>query len=516
MKSSRSVHPGTLCTATVLVLLLGALYRGAFSWLVRVDWVREDYSSSALIPLIVGYLLYERRAALLGTAPVPSWLGVLPVLAGLALFWLGELAGEFFSLYLSFWLVLVGLLWCWMGSRRLRALGFPLFILLAMFPLPSYLTDLITLRLKLISSWLGVWVMRLYGLSAFREGNMIDLGFTKLQVVDACSGLRYFIPLLVLAVLLASYYRAPLWKRTLFVLSAVPVSVLTNGLRIASVGILYQFIGPVVAEGFFHDFSGWFIFMFSLGLLLLELRLLKRLLPEPPEPARPQAAGEAQPSQAARRGGWAPAQLVVPLLLLAATLAASTGIDFRQKVVPARSFGEFPLELSGWRGNRLSMEQQYQDRLKLDDYSLVDYQDTLGRTVSFYAAYYASQSKGESIHSPATCLPGSGWVFEDSGAVAVPLDRRAGIVQVNRAYMQKGGVRELTYYWFPQRGRILTSAWQLKFYNFWDALTRRRTDGALVRLMTPVYETERLSDAETRLQGFTRQIVPVLARFIPQ
>ncbi|HBG04832.1 MAG: VPLPA-CTERM-specific exosortase XrtD [Geobacteraceae bacterium GWC2_58_44] len=515
MKSSCSVHPGTACTATLLAVLLGALYCGTFSWLVTVDWLREDYSSSALIPLIAAYLLYDRRAAVARSPWRPSWLGLLPVCCGIALYWLGELAGEFFSLYLSFWLVLVGLLWSWLGGARLKVLRFPLLFLLAMFPLPNYLNTMVTLKLKLISSWLGVWVMRLCGLSAYREGNVIDLGFTKLQVVDACSGLRYFIPLLVLSVLLASYYRAPLWKRGLFVLSSIPVSVVTNGLRIASVGILYQFFGPVVAEGFFHDFSGWFIFMFSLGLLLLELRLLKRFLPEAPlKPLRLEP--EAAAPRAACRGSRVPLQLALPVLLLSATLAASTCIDFREKVVPARSFGEFPLVLSGWQGVRGEMEQLYLDSLDLDDYSMVDYRDPKGRTVSFYAAYYASQSKGASIHSPATCLPGSGWIFQESGAVAVPLAERGASLQVNRAFMQKGGVQELTYYWFPQRGRLLTSAWQLKFYTFWDALTRRRTDGALVRVITPVYQGERLADAETRLQGFARELTPVLTRFVPQ
>jgi len=507
---SRSLRTGTALSAALLVLLLAALYRGAFTWLVTMDWIREDYSSSGLIPLVVAYLVYERRAALGRTPWAPSWKGLLPAGCGLALYWLGELSGEYFSLYLSFWLVLVGLVWCWMGSARLRVLGFPLCFLLAMFPLPNYLNNMVTLKLKLVSSMLGVWVMRLYGLSAFREGNVIDLGFTRLQVVDACSGLRYFIPLLVLALLIVNYYRAPLWKRALFVLSAVPVSVLTNGLRIASVGILYQYFGPVVAEGFFHDFSGWFIFMFSLGLLLLELKLWKRLLPDPAP--LPQTGAQAwAPVAAAPRF---PVQLALPVLLLLGSLAASGGIDFRQKVVPTRAFSEFPLELSGWKGNRTRMEQAYLDTLKLDDYSMVDYRDAGGKTVGFYAAFYGSQTKGESIHSPESCLPGTGWEFRESGAVALPMGA-AGTMQVNRAYMQKGGTKELTYYWFPQRGRVLTSLFQLKLYNFWDALTRHRTDGALVRLITPIYDSEQVGDADRRLQGFTRGLVPELAKFIP-
>jgi exosortase D (VPLPA-CTERM-specific) len=513
--TSRYLPAGTMITAALLLTLLCALYHGAFAWLVTVDWVREDYSSSALIPAVAAYLVWERRAALARVPRVPSWQGCLAVGVGLVLYWLGELSGEFFSLYLSFWLTLVGLVWAWMGTRVLRALGFPLFFLLAMFPLPNYLNNMLTLKLKLLSSWLGVWVMRLYGLSAYREGNVIDLGFTKLQVVDACSGLRYFIPLLVLALLMANYYRAPLWKRALFVLSAVPVSVLTNGLRIASVGILYQYFGPMVAEGFFHDFSGWFIFMLSLGLLLLELRLWKRWLPDPAPPAQGPADCGLIPVASWR--AW-PVQLVLPVLLLAGSLAATGAVDFRQKTVPARSFGEFPLEVSGWQGTRTKMEQVYRDALKFDDYSMVDYRDPGGKTVSFYAAYYGSQAKGESIHSPDSCLPGSGWVFEESGALALALGAGSGsgTMRVNRAYMQKAGVKELTYYWFPQRGRVLTSLFQLKLYNFWDALTRRRTDGALVRLITPIYDSEKVGDADLRLQSFTRGLVPELAKFIPR
>ena len=511
MTPTTQVRPGTVLTSLVLVGLLAVLYREPFTWLVTVDWAREDYGSSAFVPLIAAYLVYERRALLKRTPRSPAWTGALPVLAGVLLYWVGELSGEFFTMYLSFWLVLSGLTWSWMGSRRLKVLAFPLFFLLAMFPLPNYLNTMVTLKLKLISSWLGVWMIRLYGMSAYREGNVIDLGFTRLQVVDACSGLRYFIPLVVLALLLASYYRAPLWKRGLFVLSAVPVSILTNGLRIASVGILYRFFGPVVAEGFFHDFSGWFIFMFSLGILLLELRLFKRYLPDP---VRSQAEPEAAAERPSAPPPLCPPQLAVPALLLVLSLAVSAGVDFRQKVVPAGSLGAFPLELPGWKGSRTTMEQPYLDALKLDDYAMVEYRDGEKRAVSLYVAYYGSQSKGVSVHSPASCLPGSGWEFEESGAVAVPL--AAGSMRVSRAYMEKGGGRQLTYYWFPQRGRVLTNLWQLKLYTLWDAITRRRTDGALVRVITPLYGSERPADAEARLQGFTREVVPVLARFIPR
>lgn len=126
---------------------------------------------------------------------------------GIAFFWLGELGGEYLTLYLSVWLVLVGLCWFHLGWQKLKIIAFPLVMALAMFPLPGFLYGKISVQLKLISSHLGVAMMQLSGMSAYREGNVIDLGFTQLQVVDACSGLRYLIPLIVLGVLLPTCSR---------------------------------------------------------------------------------------------------------------------------------------------------------------------------------------------------------------------------------------------------------------------------------------------------------------------
>jgi EpsI family protein len=163
------------------------------------------------------------------------------------------------------------------------------------------------------------------------------------------------------------------------------------------------------------------------------------------------------------------------------------------------------------------MEQKFITELDLSDYTIVDYRNGHGKGVNFYVAYYESQRKGESIHSPETCLPGSGWDFRQSGTTTIALagHNPTGIT-VNRAFMEKGGQRQLSYFWFPQRGRVLTNAYQLKLFTFWDALTRQRTDGALVRLITPIYDREEVADAEKRLQSFTRDIVPVLNEHLPK
>ncbi len=507
------------------LFLFTLLFYSAYQHLF-VEWQGEDYNYCLFVPLIFLYLLWEKRTALRSVPAVPSWGGLVPLVLGIALYWLGELGGEFYTIYIGSWFVLIGIAWTYTGWNKLKIAAIPFCFLIPMFPFPRFITNNLTLELKLISSKLGVVLMQWCGLAAYREGNVIDLGFTRLQVVDACSGLRYFFPLIIMGLLLAYYYKAALWKKVLLVVSAIPISVVTNGLRIASVGILYQFWGPAAAEGLFHDFSGWFIFMCSLGLLLLEMLILNKIFPSSVSEEMRAAANRlsekaAQPEPAAPRAVSArhrflPAQFIVSAILLVVSILLAHGVDFREKVPSSRPFDQFPLRMSNWQGVRTIMEKEYLDALKFDDYVMVDYKDPQGKMVSFYTAYFGSQTKGGSIHSPASCLPGGGWVFEESGDVTFPLKNGAGGMRVNRAYMQKGGVRELTYYWFPQRGRIVTNLFQLKLYTFWNALTSRRTDGALVRVITPVYESEQLADADTRLQGFTREMTPVLATFLPK
>ncbi len=511
-----------LIGAGVYSLLLAGIFFNTFTYLVP-QWERGDFTYCYLVPLIVLYLIREKKDQLSATPSIPSWKGLQVLGLGIVFFWLGELGGEYFTLYLSFWLILAGLSLLHLGWEKSKIVSFPLTLILAIFPPPNFIYQKISVTLKLASSQLGVFIMQLCGMSAYREGNVIDLGFTQLQVVDACSGLRYLFPLMLLGILLAYFYKEALWKKILLVISTVPISIFVNGLRIASVGMLYPVFGPKVASGFFHDFSGWFIFMVSLGILLFEMWVLKKIYPQMSAGDKEQGAGaEAEagiiqnPKPKTRNLLFQP-QFVAAVILLGATWGLSQGIEFREKVPIAKSFDQFPVKIGEWNGTRGIMEQKFIDALDLSDYVLVDYLNQKGRSVNFYVAYYESQRKGESIHSPATCMPGGGWIFKQAGAVKLPFKLKdKGLMPVNRALMEKSGTRQLTYYWFPQRGRILTNAYQLKIYAFWDALTRQRTDGALVRVMTPVYEFEELENAEKRLQGFVKEIVPALEKYLPQ
>ncbi len=501
----------TILAVISYVMLLGVMYADALRQLLH-RWGLPDYNYCYLMPPVVLYILWSRRRAFLDLPARPSLLGGLPLLlVGVGFFWLGELGGEFFTLYLSLWLVIVGLVWLHQGWPRLKAISFALFMLLFSFPLPNFLHQKVSWYLKLQSTRIGVRLMQLMGMSAYREGNIIDLGITQLQVVDACSGLRYFFPIIILSLLLAWSFRASWWKRALLVISSVPLIVFINSIRIALTGLLYEHVGPWVAEGFFHDFAGWFMFMIALAIFLPEMWLLKRIFPGPPSPSREKILSKAA-LRAEKPRSWP--VFLIALLILGGSLGLSRGINFREQIPAARPFSTFPLEIDGWRGQRQVMEQRFIDALDFSDYALIDYRDQRGQTLNFYVAYYESQRKGESIHSPATCLPGSGWNFKQAGVITVPLADGKNL-QVRRAVMSKGPVRQLVYYWFPQRGRDLTNAYQLKLYNFWDALTRQRTDGALVRLITPISNSEPAAAADSRLQAFLVQVLPVLNRYLP-
>lgn len=320
-------------------------------------------------------------------------------------------------------------------------------------------------------------------------------------------------------------------EKITLVISTIPLAILTNSFRVSMVGILYKFFGVRVAEGFFHDFSGWVIFVISIILLLVEVWILQRIFLENSTAheqqfnlkgslAQQKQSGQKEKSPISKeqhlKGIIHQPHFLLISGLIVMTILLSTGVEFREKIPISQSFAHFPDKIGDWSGNRQKMSQKYLDALDLSDYLLVDYQDTTSKSINFYVAYYESQRKGESIHTPETCLPGSGWVYKELGPGEVRLPDMNKSVKMNRALVQKGKARQLSYFWFSQRGRTLSNAYQLKLFTFLGALTKQRTDGALVRLITPIYESESLAEADERLKKFTYQVDPVLSQFLPQ
>lgn len=502
--------------AVALVVIL--MYWDGLTYLVQQWTGSEEYSHGFLIPLVAGYLLWQNKAALRRLEMRGSWTGVIVVAMGLLLFLLGELSTLYILVQYSLLIVLAGLVLAFAGFAGLRATWVPLVVLLLMIPLPNFLYQGLSSELQLTSSKLGVAFIRAAGVSVFLEGNVIDLGAMKLQVAEACNGLRYLFPLLTVSFILAYVYRAPIWVRVMVFLSALPITILMNSMRIGVIGLLVERWGPAMAEGFMHDFEGWVVFMLSVALLLAEIWLIARLRGDRRQmnqliglqwPARAPATAEVKYRDA-------PPPFMVGAGLLVVMTAVALTLPARTEAIPAReSFALFPNQIGTWQGHRQRLEQIYVDALKFDDYLLANYTRG-GKAVNLYAAYYASQRKGESAHSPRSCIPGGGWEISDLSTRRLEGVHAGGdALEVNRVVVQKGSARQLVYYWFQQRGRDITSEYMVKWYLFWDALTRNRSDGTLVRLTTAVPAGEDLAEADQRLFEFAQLAVPELRPHIP-
>jgi len=179
-------------------------------------------------------------------------------------------------------------------------------------------------------------------------------------------------------------------------------------------------------------------------------------------------------------------------------------------------FAEFPMSLGGMQGRSEKIDAVYDAELQMDDYLLANYVDKSGGVVNLYMSWYNSQRKGEAVHSPRSCLPGGGWQIKEFGQQDIPGATINGqLLRVNRVVVELGTERQLVYYWFQQRGRVIDNEFAVKWYLFWDALTRHRTDGALVRLIVPLPPSEDISVADRQLTRFAAYVAGDLTRFVP-
>ena len=294
-----SVAPPTvnLWKPVVVAAALAFAYATVLVGLGRQWWDDENYSHGLLIPFIIGYILWTGRARLARAEKRPQvvW-GAAAVLAALGALWAGTAGAELFLQRSSLVLMLAGVALYFWGFRVLRLVLVPLALLLLAVPIPAIIFNRVAFPLQLFASQCAVWAMRLFDIPVLRQGNVIELlplgssTTKKLEVVEACSGIRSLMTLVTLAVVFAyfthpksdgegggrfsSLRRYATWRSAILVASAVPIAIITNAARVSGTGILARYYGTQVADGFFHEFSGWvvyivaFLMLFALGWVL--------------------------------------------------------------------------------------------------------------------------------------------------------------------------------------------------------------------------------------------------------
>jgi len=261
--------------AALLAVLIGWLYFPVLVSLSQQWWSDSNFSHGFLVPFFSFFVVWQHRSALALVPREPSVWGLPVVVLALCTLLLGTLGAEVFLARTSLLLLIAGIVLFFLGWKMLKAVAFPLAFLLLMVPIPAIIFNQITFPLQIFASKLAAWALPLFGVPVLREGNVINLPAMPLEVAEACSGIRSLLSLATLTIIYGYLMESRMLIRVLLALASIPIAVAANGFRIIGTGLLVQYWDPEKAEGFFHAFSGWLIFVSSLFMLFLVHKLLK-------------------------------------------------------------------------------------------------------------------------------------------------------------------------------------------------------------------------------------------------
>jgi EpsI family protein len=314
------------------------------------------------------------------------------------------------------------------------------------------------------------------------------------------------------------------WVRVVLAVAAVPIAVAANSFRVFGTGLLVQYGHADQAEGFYHALSGMLIFAVALIMLFAVHRVISVLCvpnanpktaPAAPRNAAQQHLQE-RPAQGIhmRAGSLRFGIVAVPMLAMAIGLQAHSTTEI---IPPHQSLSSLPSQINGWTGTDDTLSQEDLEILGHPEYLLRDYEtaDPSQNWINFYVVYFPSQKAGDTIHSPEHCLPGAGWIPTLRQVIQLPRPDGSSI-PVNRYVVSKSGERQLVLYWFQAHGRVVASEWWSKYYLISDSIRRNRSDGGMVRLMTPMLKGESPDAAQARIMKLGSQFLPLLDNYIPR
>ncbi|MGO9340648.1 MAG: exosortase A [Terracidiphilus sp.] len=264
--------------AILIGALIAAIYFRVLAKLVLDWWEIPDFSHGFLVPVFAAYLVWAKKDTLFKTKIAPTWSGIAVVALGLVVLLLGIYGAELFLSRVSLVILLVGLVLCFGGWALLKELRFALLVLLLAIPIPAIIFNEITLPLQTLAAKLASALLPIFGVPVLREGNIIELPAMRLEVAEACSGIRSLLSLFTLSVFYGYFLEKSTLRRVILALASIPIAIAANAVRILGTGLCVQYWDPDKALGFFHEFSGWVMFLVSLGCLFIIHRMM-RLVP---------------------------------------------------------------------------------------------------------------------------------------------------------------------------------------------------------------------------------------------
>ena len=518
----------------VIAAALAFVYATVLTKLGKDWWTDENYSHGLLVPFVIGGIVYLEFGELKKAVSKPSVFGGFAlIIFALLLLLGGTLGAELFTQRVALVVMLAGITVYFFGGRILKSLVVPFVLLLLAIPIPQIIFNKIAFPLQIYASQMAVWGIRLFEVPSVRKGNVIEIlpdGATQiiaLEVVEACSAIRSLMTLMTLALILAYFTRSEnrrsdggnfdfiknfnFWRTTILMLSAVPIAVLTNAARVTGTGVLTYHYGKRATESTWHEVSGWLVYLVALALLIGLNLLLKKIY----SGFRVQDSGfRVQGSRFRVQDSGLRIYYLLAVLIVGGIFI--NWFERRGEIeVSRKPLTEMTATLGEWRqkGSEIRFETATESVLRTTDYTMREYVARDGRLANLYVGYYASQRTGATYHSPQNCLPGAGWVMTQPELVEIKSASGRSFT-ANKFIIENGVYNEVLIYWYQGRGRVAASEYTDKINTVWDSVTRRRSDGAMVRVMTSVGgDEQKATDAATALAAVTAD---KLSAFVPE
>jgi EpsI family protein len=324
--------------------------------------------------------------------------------------------------------------------------------------------------------------------------------------------------LLALGVLFAYFFEKTRWKQIVLVLSTIPTAIVTNGLRIGATGILVKYYGPKVADGFFHGFSGWLVFLFAFGLLLLLLVAMRYL----PGRAANIATIKAGEEEMLTEGISHSRSNLLPVTVASICMLAVGLLSFSTSALPAfkiqGGLDSFPMTFNEWSGQREIVPADIITLSGAEEAFSTLYRNNQNSIVSLYVGYRGSPF-GESenfFHSPSVCLPSSGWKTVSIGTHDIANVPQFGTITVEKMIIEHMDERQLVYYWFQTKSRVSHDVNINRFHLTLHAIKRDNTHDLFIRPIMPLQRNESISDAEKRMDQFVREMMAEMLKFLKE
>jgi len=520
MKPLKGLFNSIAAKAIALLIMFIFAYWVPLKTMVGRWWTDDDYSYGFFIPVVSMYLFWDNRKELKGIFFANAW-SVLPFLVLSVLVSLYGILGSSGNIAMPIVPILVILFaaFCF-GTSMTKRFFLPLAFLIFMVPVPDIVERYLGLFLKSVSTQAGAWMIELFNIPVHVSGNVIDLGVSQLQVVDACSGMRGLFALLALGVIYAYFFEKASWKRTVSVLATMPIAVAANALRIGITGILTERFGGAMAEGFFHGFSGWVLFVVAFAFLFAIGRILRFFPPKPSSPSG--RVRDAQSDQEASQRTGAESNInrgfVVCLAILALVGLATLSTKALPPIKIRGDLKSFPLVFSCWQGRSEPVDPEIIAQSGAEEAFSGKYGSDEFGAVSLYLGYRSTAflSDENFFHSPTVCLPSSGWTAPQTSTHIIGNVPRFKRLVVTEMVIANAGTRQLVYFWFQTKDQETPDKNVNRFHLALHALKRDNTHDLFIRPIALIGPGEKIEDTEKRMDKFVCDMVAALFTFLQE